>query len=112
MTTACRFLPEGSTWAFARILIVPFPVLYISSRLSFMTIPPLGKSGPGMISIISLIVGFGLLFFIIKETAAPTSTRLCVGILVAMPTAIPEVPLTRRFGKRAGKQVGSSLSPS
>ncbi len=56
--------------------MVPFPDLYISSRLSLMISPPLGKSGPGMMSIISLIVGFGRLFFIIKEIAAATSVRL------------------------------------
>ena len=31
-----------------------------------------------------------------------TSPRLCGGILVAMPTAMPPAPLTRRLGKRAG----------
>ncbi len=36
-----------------------------------------------------------------------TSPRLCGGILVAMPTAIPVPPLTRRFGNAAGKTVGS-----
>ncbi len=77
-----------------------------------MIIPPLGKSGPCMTLIISRIVGFGRLFFIIKEIAAPTSTRLWVGIFVAIPTAMPEVPLTKRLGKRAGKHMGSSLSPS
>jgi len=29
-----------------------------------------------------------------------TSERLCGGILVAIPTAIPEAPLTKRFGIR------------
>lgn len=36
-----------------------------------------------------------------------TSAKLCGGMLVAIPTAIPEAPFTNRFGKRAGKTVGS-----
>ena len=35
--------------------------------------------------------------------AAPmTSTRLCGGMFVAIPTAIPLAPLTSRFGRAAG----------
>ena len=34
-----------------------------------------------------------------------TSLRLCGGILVAMPTAIPEDPLTNRLGTRVGNTV-------
>ena len=33
-------------------------------------------------------------------------------MLVAMPTAIPEEPFTSRFGKAAGKTVGSSIESS
>ena len=40
-------------------------------------------------------------------TASSTSRRLCVGMFVAMPTAMPVEPLTSRFGKRAGRTVGS-----
>lgn len=36
------------------------------------------------------------------------SLRLCGGMLVAMPTAIPAEPLTSRFGNRVGMTVGSS----
>ncbi len=39
--------------------------------------------------------------------ASMTSRRLWGGMLVAIPTAIPEEPLTSRFGKRAGRTVGS-----
>jgi len=39
--------------------------------------------------------------------ASMTSPRLCGGILVAMPTAMPPAPLTRRFGNLAGKTDGS-----
>ena len=44
--------------------------------------------------------------------ASRTSTGLCGGIDVAMPTAIPVAPLTRRFGKRAGRTIGSKWTPS
>ncbi len=36
-----------------------------------------------------------------------TSVRLCGGMLVAMPTAMPFDPLTMRFGIRVGRTVGS-----
>ena len=36
-----------------------------------------------------------------------TSVRLCGGMLVAMPTAMPDEPLIRRFGTLAGSTVGS-----
>ena len=35
--------------------------------------------------------------------ASMTSPRLCGGMLVAMPTAMPPAPLTSRFGNRAGR---------
>lgn len=41
---------------------------------------------------------------------ATTSRRLCGGILVAMPTAIPAAPLTSRCGTLAGSTAGSSCS--
>ena len=36
-----------------------------------------------------------------------TSERLWGGILVAMPTAMPEEPLIRRFGTLVGSTIGS-----
>jgi hypothetical protein len=33
-------------------------------------------------------------------------------MLVAMPTAMPELPLTSRFGMRLGRMVGSCDRPS
>ena len=36
-----------------------------------------------------------------------TSAKLCGGILVAIPTAIPEEPLTKRFGILVGSTTGS-----
>ena len=43
----------------------------------------------------------------IFTTALITSRRLWGGILVAIPTAIPEVPFTSRFGNLAGSTTGS-----
>ena len=40
--------------------------------------------------------------------ALTTSRRLCGGMFVAMPTAMPDDPLTSRFGMPAGRTVGSS----
>src|SRR2546427_1457373 len=40
-------------------------------------------------------------------SASTTSERLWGGILVAMPTAMPEEPLTSRFGTLVGSTVGS-----
>ena len=37
---------------------------------------------------------------------------LCGGMLVAMPTAMPEEPLASRFGKAAGSTTGSCSEPS
>jgi hypothetical protein len=45
-------------------------------------------------------------------TAATISRRLCGGMFVAMPTAIPELPLTSRFGIPEGRTVGSSSRSS
>ena len=36
-----------------------------------------------------------------------TSFRLCVGTFVAIPTAMPLAPFTRKFGMRVGMTVGS-----
>ena len=44
--------------------------------------------------------------------ASITSERLCGGILVAIPTAMPSEPLTSRFGYRAGSTNGSFLLSS
>ena len=72
--------------------------------------PPVGKSGPGMISSSSSTVTSGL--SIIATVASITSPRLCGGMFVAMPTAMPEEPLTSRFGKRAGSTSGCVVEPS
>ena len=71
--------------------------------------PPVGKSGPGMIRISSSSGVSGSA--ISARVASITSPGLWVGMLVAMPTAMPLAPLTSRFGKAAGSTRGSlSLS--
>jgi hypothetical protein len=55
------------------------------------------RSSPGVISGLSISA----------IAAATTSRRLCGGMFVAMPTAMPELPLTSRFGTPAGMTVGS-----
>ncbi len=73
-------------------------------------IPAVGKSGAGTISINSSIVASGLRSRC--RQASTTSTRLCGGMLVAMPTAMPALPLTSRLGRRAGSTSGSRSLPS
>ena len=102
---------RGSMLVTARTTILPFPVVY-ASRTPFipMMMPPVGKSGALMAVMISSIVVSlfsRIRLSIISVQAAMTSRRLCGGMFVAMPTAIPVVPLTRRFGKREGSTEGS-----
>ena len=68
-------------------------------------IPPVGKSGPGITSIISSIEQLGL--SIIRQNASINSPKLCGGIFVAIPTAIPEDPFINNDGNDEGKTVGS-----
>ena len=97
----------------ARIFTFPLPVRYASSTSLFpRMVAPVGKSGPftmGRSSSISVFLP-SIRLSIILSTPLITSLRLCGGILVDMPTAIPVAPFTRRFGKRAGRTVGSSYS--
>ena len=67
--------------------------------------PPDGKSGPGIISIISSMERVGL--SISEHTASISSVRLCGGIFVAIPTAIPVDP----FISKLGKEEGSTVAP-
>ena len=71
---------------------------------------PVGKSGPFTHCISSSEVASGL--SIRWMVASMTSPRLWGGMLVAMPTAMPWLPLTNRFGNRAGSATGSSVWPS
>ena len=79
-------------------------------------VAPVGKSGPFTCSIYSSIEIEGIPDFStpssrIRSTcnriAPATSVRLCGGMRVAIPTAIPSLPLRSRFGKRAGRTDGS-----
>ena len=69
------------------------------------TIPPVGKSGPGIISSNSSVEMS--LFSIYAITASITSPKLWVGIFVAIPTAIPSAPLTKMLGTFTGRTTGS-----
>jgi len=74
-----------------------------------MMMPPVGKSGPLIYWQMSSSPASGL--SMTQHTASITSQRLWGGMLVAMPTAMPWLPLTSRLGKRAGTTSGSlSLS--
>ena len=67
--------------------------------------PPVGKSGPGIYFINCFIVIS--LFSIKAKVPSIISPKLWGGILVAIPTAIPPAPLTKRFGYCAGRTDGS-----
>ena len=107
MTTSASFLGETlSIDTLALVLKDPLPVSYASVIPSVpIMIPPEGRSGPGMNFIRSAEVAFGLL----SRWIAPaiTSRILCGAMLVAIPTAIPDDPLTRRLGNAAGSTSGS-----
>ena len=75
-----------------------------------LMIPAVGKSGPGINSIKSLIEISGL--SISAKQPLITSRRLCGGTFVAIPTAIPLAPLTRRLGNLEGRTFGSFSDPS
>ena len=61
---------------------------------------------------VPLIDGQGNFGSVDGDAAAATSRRLCDGISVARPTAMPEAPLSSTNGRRPGKSRGSSNSPS
>ena len=75
-----------------------------------MIIPAVGKSGPGICSIRSFISIEGL--SITARLALITSVRLCGGMFVAIPTAIPDEPLISKFGNLVGITDGSDSDPS
>ncbi len=47
-----------------------------------------------------------------RMQALATSRRLCGGMSVAMPTAMPIEPFSSTCGTRAGSHEGSSIVPS
>ena len=68
-------------------------------------IPPVGKSGPGTISSSSANVISGSRSR--RISPLQISARLCGGMSVAIPTAMPIEPLTKRLGNFAGSTKGS-----
>ena len=94
----------------ARTCNLPRPVSYARSSSGLSTIrPPVGKSGPFTYCISSLVVMSGLSIW--AMVALITSRRLCGGMLVARPTAMPDAPFTSRFGNLPGS-ISGSLSES
>ena len=102
--TTILFFPFaiGSIFVTARTRTFPRPVRYAcSTPVVPRIIPPVGKSGPFTIFNISsnsVFLSSNIWLSIIFTTAAMTSFKLCGGMFVAIPTAIPVVPLTNRFG--------------
>ncbi|CPU66752.1 Uncharacterised protein [Mycobacteroides abscessus] len=66
--------------------------------------PPVGRSGPGTNRMSASRSASGCATR--WRAAATTSTRLCGAMLVAMPTAMPDAPLTSRLGIAAGRTSG------
>mmetsp|Transcript_4941 Transcript_4941/g.15638 ORF Transcript_4941/g.15638 Transcript_4941/m.15638 type:complete len:216 (+) Transcript_4941:1889-2536(+) len=89
----------------------PLPVVYMSRAPALpMMIPPVGKSGPGRRR--SSSASDTSRSEISACSASTSSPKLCGGILVAMPTAIPDAPLRRSIGSRAGRTIGSRSDAS
>ena len=85
---------------------IPLPVFIYDLIPDLPAIlPPVGKSGPGIILIISSTDAAGS--SINKQTASIISCKLCGGIFVAIPTAIPVEPFINKPGRLAGNTVGS-----
>ena len=101
-TMRCFPLFIVSISVIARTFILPRPVLYASFIPCLPSIcAPVGKSGPftmSMISSISVSRPSSTLLSMIFMAALIVSFKLCGGILVAIPTAIPDVPFTNRLG--------------
>mmetsp|Transcript_4357 Transcript_4357/g.17381 ORF Transcript_4357/g.17381 Transcript_4357/m.17381 type:complete len:836 (+) Transcript_4357:149-2656(+) len=96
-----------------RSVTPPLPVRYISRNppAGATISPPVGKSGAGITRNTSSSEhpsGFCAKTF----SAAATSRMLCGGMLVAIPTAMPVLPLISKFGSRAGNTEGSFCDPS
>ena len=104
--TAVRPPFSSSISALARSVMLPRPVVYaalIPSRPRM--IPPVGKSGPLMIFIsASSLVSASSIIVTRPSTSSP---RLWGGMLLAMPTAMPEAPFISRCGTLAGSTTGS-----
>ena len=91
----------------ARMRTRPRPVRYALMMPAVpLMMPAVGKSGPGMYSIRPSTSMSGESISAI--VASTTSDRLCGGMFVAMPTAMPAEPLMSRFGTRVGMTLGSN----
>ena len=73
-------------------------------------IAPVGKSGPFRCFIRPFTSMSGS--SIMATSAATISRRLCGGMLVAMPTAMPVEPFIRSCGTALGSTTGSSCVAS
>ena len=114
------FLPlvSSRTSHFERTWNLPLPVEYMSTMPSIpWMVAPVGKSGPftccmyssrGMLGIPEESFDSLRIVLTCNLIAPATSVRLCGGILVAIPTAMPSLPFNSRFGNLAG----SRLAPS
>ena len=70
-----------------------------------------GSSDSVAVGAVGVLVGVALGAGEVQQ--APTSSSmLCGGMLVAMPTAMPLDPLASRFGNAAGSTTGSRSDPS
>ena len=102
---------SSSMWARARMTTRPRPVRYASRMPARPTMyAPVGKSGPFTCRIRSSTFDSGL--SISCKIASTTSASRCGGMFVAMPTAIPALPFTSRFGNRLGSVSGSRRDSS
>ena len=103
--------PAAMRYTESRMTTEPRPVISAwRAPVRPMISPPVGKSGPGTMSSSASSSISGL--SISARQASTTSPRLCGGMLVAMPTAMPPAPLTSRLGMREGSTVGSLSEPS
>src|SRR5437870_13250369 len=70
--------------------------------------PPVGKSGPRIGPASGLYRSWRSALGLVMRTirASTTSRRLCGGMFVAIPTAMPLEPFTSRFGKLRRKNQG------
>ena len=96
----------SSIFVSALNVIFPLPVLYACLIPAVpKIIPSVGKSGPFITDIKSSSETLSSsIIFIIPSI---NSDKLCGGIFVAIPTAIPEEPFASNAGILAGNTVGS-----
>ena len=105
----------SSTLTTARMMIEPRPVRYASAMPRVPRIvAPVGKSGPLIRCVTAAASSSGPAsgFASAQRAASATSRRLCGGIFVAMPTAMPSEPFASSAGNRAGSTTGSCVRPS